>query len=68
MSFIILLREYHFSQLKCYRALIIFLILLIENINNNKIKGVNFYSHLLDEIEMTKKRGEKKYVTQLIKR
>ena len=43
--------------------LIIFLILLIKNIDNNKIKNVNFYSHFFNEIEMIKKRNEKKYVT-----
>ena len=40
MNLIILFRENHFSQSKRYRTSIFKLILLINDIDNNKIKNV----------------------------
>ena len=68
MNFIILFREYYFSRLKYYQTLIIFFILLIKNINNNKIENVNFHSYFFNEIKIIKKRIKKKYIARLIKR
>ena len=47
MNFIILFRQNHFMRHERYRTLIFIVILLIENIDKNKIEKINFYMHFL---------------------
>ena len=49
MNFIILFRENYFSRSKHYETLIFKLILLINDINNNKIKNIEFYFYFFDK-------------------